>query len=309
MSAGVSIIGQCAECCACPTAAVEWDSRSASLNKCGHEEFTSPSSPPKYYLTVTANGSAGGNLEGVCSWSSASVTIDSTDCLGLLSYAGTITAINLDVCSVTFSNMFSAQQWDTDDCGGVTRDRYLADVHLNCPDNPRIEYLYILSETSTSRTYRTCATTNDLTETLSNEYTTALLRTNAVLALPSYPGTFTSSSPGSFANVSSDELSCAVRESRYRLRFKIPLIGFGTCYKVTWKERFTPEGGGTSIDTDRCDIWNGTTPSGYDPDDSTTWPVLPSVAPYYYELPVPSTDGTTTVVSIVAECRDCSACP
>lgn len=60
-------------------------------------------------------------------------------------------------------------------------------------------------------------------------------------------------------------------------------------------------------ETEKCTEWDGTTPSGYDPNTSSTWPTLPSASPGYFEIPVPSSEGTTTVANVRAFC-DCSTC-
>jgi hypothetical protein len=78
--------------------------------------------------------------------------------------------------------------------------------------------------------------------TLSNEYTTAQLKTNGQSALPAYDNDWNDTA-GSFANLSTDELSYSIRESRYRIRFEAPQTGTGKCYRVSWDERFVPEAG------------------------------------------------------------------
>jgi hypothetical protein len=60
-------------------------------------------------------------------------------------------------------------------------------------------------------------------------------------------------------------------------------------------------------ETAKCEVWDGTVPSGYDPATSSTWPTLPSAAPGYLEIAVPASEGTTTVANVRAFC-DCSSC-
>jgi hypothetical protein len=81
-------------------------------------------------------------------------------------------------------------------------------------------------------------------QTLSDEYTTAQLITNTPAALPAYDNDWNDTA-GSFANLSANELSYSIRESRYRLRFKIPQVRTGKLYRATWVERFIPEAGTT----------------------------------------------------------------
>ena len=94
------------------------------------------------------------------------------------------------------------------------------------------------------------------TITLSNEYTTAQLTTNTTAALPSWDDDWDDTA-GSFRNLTTNELTLSIRESKYRFRFKVPKVGSGKCYKLDWVERFIPaltydslgavNGGGTSI--------------------------------------------------------------
>lgn len=297
--------------------------------------------------------------------------------------------------------------------------------------------------------------------TLSNEYTNALLKSNTVAALPTYDNDWNDTA-GSFANLSTDELTYSIRESRYRLRFKIPITGSGLNFRASWVERFIAEAGvaltsvesykrgvyrptvtisapppggiqaygiavmgstgtvpsilvtnpgsgyltpptvtvqaainggtsstgwtanlaGTSVgtitggsagnygpsfafsggggsgatatgtldvqggidavtlgasgsgytsepaltitpkvtgstaadlllhlgtETAQCTVWDGVTPGGYIAATPSTWPILPSAAPHYFELAVPSTDGTTLVANVRTIC-DGSAC-
>jgi len=81
--------------------------------------------------------------------------------------------------------------------------------------------------------------------TLSNSYTTAALKANTFAELPAYSDSWVASgtSAGSFANLDSEELSYTIRESRYRLRFKISKVNTGRSLRVSWVERFVPEAG------------------------------------------------------------------
>jgi hypothetical protein len=297
--------------------------------------------------------------------------------------------------------------------------------------------------------------------TYSNEYTTAQLKTNTVAALPAYDGDWNDTA-GSYADLTTDELTYSIRESRYRLRFKIPTVGTALNFRAIWVERFiaeagvgissvsvnksgvyrptvtlsappsgstqayavavmsstgtvasisilnpgtlytsaptvtvqTASGGGTTstgwtatltagsvtaiaggtagnyrptlafsggggssatatctvnaqggidvvtitasgtaytseptltitpkvsgssaadllihlgTETSKCTVWDGATPGGYDSATSSTWPILPSAAPNYYSLAVPSTDGTTLVANVRTYC-DGSTC-
>ena len=53
-----------------------------------------------------------------------------------------------------------------------------------------------------------------------------------------------------------------------------------------------------------CDVWDGTTPSGYDPDDNMTWPLLPSAAPQYYEMSSYGAYGSVRVANVETSCTE-----
>jgi hypothetical protein len=189
---------------------------------------------------------------------------------------------------------FSAEKLSiTDDCDSIVPVGESFRIHLS-------------ATSSTNQTWIGCgASSGTITIDLSSEYTTAQLKTNTVAALPAYDDDW-NDTPGSYANLSTDELTYSIRESRYRLRFKIPKVGFGTCYFATWVERFTPEGGGTPTDTPRNWQWaEGDIPDDYDPDDPTTYPIAGESGNGYFELPVPTADGTATVEDIEVFCRNC----
>jgi hypothetical protein len=141
-------------------------------------------------------------------------------------------------------------------------------------------------------------TTGTVTETKSDEYTTAELLANALAALPDFDDDWNDTA-GSYANTTADNLTRSIREGKYRFRFRIPKVGLGTCYRVEWIERFTPEVG-EPVDTPMEWQWDGTAPEGYDPEDSTTWPVVEFLAA------IPETNGTTDVVDVIAYCRGCA---
>lgn len=82
---------------------------------------------------------------------------------------------------------------------------------------------------------------SDVKTTLSEEVTLARIRQHTLDSLPAYDNDWNDTA-GSFANLSTDELTYSARESRYRIRFKIPPT---SVYRVTWVERFIGEAGTT----------------------------------------------------------------
>lgn len=139
----------------------------------------------------------------------------------------------------------------------------------------------------------------DRPDDYSDLYTTGLLQTNTLAALPTNWPNLTA---GSYRNLTSDELTLSIRESGYQWAFKVPKVGSGQCYGIDWIERFTPAGGGAAVDVERNWEWDREIPEGYDPEDAETWPVTP-----WFDIEIPATNGTTLVVDVVAYCRDCAA--
>lgn len=120
------------------------------------------------------------------------------------------------------------------------------------------------------------------TETLSNEFTTAQLISDTQAAMPSFPGTW-EDSPVTIRDLDSDELTYSEQQSQYK--FMLPSMAGFTSYAIAWVERFTPTGGGGPTDTARSYTWNGVA--------SETG---------VYSLPVPASNGMTTIASIVITC-------
>jgi hypothetical protein len=96
----------------------------------------------------------------------------------------------------------------------------------------------------------------------------------------------------------------------------VTVTASGTAYTSEPTLTITPKvSGSTAADllihlgteTSKCTVWDGATPGGYDSATSSTWPILPSAAPNYYSLAVPSTDGTTLVANVRTYC-DGSTC-
>lgn len=243
MSAGESIIGQCEECCECPTPTVQWDSRSANKSKSSaYAEYSGyESTPPKWYLTETANGPMYDSGALYTTWINAVTTFDPVTLIYSFP-SGSIITQDGTTCTYSMVTQFAPIDFDTFDCLGEDKTFYNQDWYLEC--NTYRDSLLIVKypSSATVALWRGCGETNSVTTTLSNEYTTALLKTNAVAALPSYDNDWNDTA-GSYANLSTDEVTYSIRDARYRFRFKIPKVGFGLCYRVNWVERFIPEAG------------------------------------------------------------------
>lgn len=280
----MSIAAQCPDCCSCPTATVEWDSVSASKSKCGFPEWAGfVSSPPKYYLVLTENGTRLEGADGACDvtveWASFTTTYNSSACT--ISYSGSI-VVNGDNCGTT--NPVRAD--DTDD--GV----YYSVLSPSDDCASGFTFGASCTENVTSGTFKTVddSCSGSVAMTLSSEYTTALLKSNTVAALPSYDDDWNDTA-GSFANLSADEVSYAIRESRYRLRFKIPQVGSGKCYRISWVERFILEAG---VGVDSVEVYAR---GRYRP--TVTLSAPPTGGVQAYAVAVMSSSGTVSSIRIL----------
>lgn len=258
----------------------------ATLSKCGFTEYGTPSSPPKYYIDRTLAGSMTVEsllsgctpciakhvytYSGVCTWDTVVCTVNKagqltddyySDCVNLSS-SNTFATCQLDVIGV-FSPLAA-------DCSSLTETttQYKIDGTNTCCTIASFGFQFYGS----------------ITETLSNEYTNAVLSANVSAALPTYSGSFADGNcQSALYDLSSDEVTMTKRKTEYK--FTIPSLTGYSCYRITWVERFAPEAGGSPTNTALTYIWNGT---------ATETPV--------YELEVPDIQGSTEVVSVVADC-------
>ncbi len=258
----------------------------ATLSKCGFTEYATPSDPPKYYIDRTLAGSMTVEsldsgcgpciakhvytYSGVCTWDTVVCTVNKagqltddyySDCVNLL-ISNTFATCQLDVLGV-FSPLEA-------DCSSLTETttEYKIDGTATCCTIALFEYKF----------------SGSITETLSNEYTNAVLSANVSATLPAYSGSFSSGNcQSALYDLSSDEVTMTKRKTEYK--FTIPSLTGYSCYRITWVERFAPEAGGSPTNTALTYVWNGT---------DTETPV--------YELEVPDIQGSTEVVSVVADC-------
>lgn len=230
----MSIAAQCPECCTCPTATTEWDSRSGSKTKSGFTELIGfVSTPPKRYFTATGSGI---EAKDISSGGSRLVTEAYTGSLTLVPDEIPVFSskfITLTSCLATGGSYTCAST-----ASSCTSSNYFASSIAGLITNTG----NALSATQIGSNVSGFSCPQVLWITLSDEYLTAALIANAIAALPAYDGDW-NDTPGSSRNVSTDELSVALRESRYRHRFAIPKIGSGSCYRLEWVERFIAEAG------------------------------------------------------------------
>jgi len=111
-------------------------------------------------------------------------------------------------------------------------------------------------------------------EILTDEYTTAMLISNTIAALPAYDGVYDDAC-GASRELSSDETSYSITRFRYKFTFPAATQPF----TIHWVERFTPDGGGPPTDTPQSEqIPIGASESNV------------------HEVLEPSSNGTVTVV-------------
>jgi hypothetical protein len=172
-----------------------------------------------------------------------------------------------------------------DDCSRTTL--VVDDVTNNCTflaDYTGPSFSSVFTNTSLTVTSSDCEYTGSYTETLSDEYTTAQLISDVDAAIPAFSGAFSTGSGTAFFDVTTDELTATKRALEYK--FALPaLVALGyTTYRLDWVERFTPEGG-SPTDTAKFYNWDGSaTETGV------------------YTVSAPSTQGTTSIVNVVASC-------
>jgi len=304
--------GACDGCtCSAPTLLAE--TVSASLSKCGFPEFPGHvSTPPKYYLqsdyshTGSASWNGGGSGGTAPNYSNSTVgftsstTFSAPACTSTTSASGASHSLAHtdgidDPCDASDESCWAV--FDT--CGTICPDVSGAD----CAPVVSVSATESTSSVSTAGSYGlegstvTCSYEEEITTVLSDEYTTGALISNATAALPAYTGTFSPSSPSAAYDLSANEVTFSLSKAQYKFRFQ-PSV----CYRIDWVERFigVDDAGDPLPPVDTAMSWTysgGADPSGYNPDDESTWPESP-----VYNLATPSSNGETTVVNVTVSC-------
>jgi len=324
MPAASSIIGQCPACCECPEPVVQWDSVAISKSKCGYPEFSGgESTPPKIYLKATFDNvwitgnvefeSLAGPINGVSEY-------DPEDCNDICPRTLVVPMVPRTGSTAdpfTFAHLFFFENPFPRLRDGFTF-IFPSDVDcgLGADASDNENFTTVDPEgghTATTWEYETLDDEFNVqlgSVNLSDEYTTALLLDILSNTAASFPNTWTGVA-GSFLDIDETELNATIRRARYRFRFPAPLVGGGTCYKVEWVERFTPDDEEAEIvDTPRCAIWDGIIPTGYDREDPETWPILSDGINPYFELNEPEEPGEITLAEITFTCFGCGeGCP
>jgi len=282
-SSGKALIGASGKladkncCCfvSCPTVSLVCDSISASKTKCGFGGFEAAT----FYLRKdeidnwSCSKPAGGDNYTSAGSTTRTDEYDPATCVRTLSCSGTVTE-HCPICDpVDCTNTYVLNGNECDFLGGCGAALGLCDCFSCIPET--------VSDTQQVCDDPGCSTggtaTETLQENLSEEYTTALLVSTTIAALPPYLGTYFGSC-SAVRNLSSDESSYSIQ--RFKYKFTIP-TALSNDLHIYWTERFTPIGGGSPTDTAKNTVIGvGSTESSL------------------FEVLEPSTNGTTTVVNI-----------
>ena len=277
MSAADSIIGQCPDCCTCPTATVEWDSRSASKTANLSNLFEDNGN---YYTQKTVVRdfacdyyTEGGTATNDCSGPLTSTTITITGSYTNVYTRNLLTGIETETgwigsVDITQVGTFSGGSCGPSDCtpgltittvqhyesDGVTCENTSVrdDVYAACLGLPSVHSDFSGSEcyrgVSASGSGIECDSGYEETTTFAGEKspTNAIEESlsAAIAAIPAYDDDWNDTA-GSFLNIetSGTATTTTIRESRYRLRFKIPQVNTGKNLRASWVERFIAEAG------------------------------------------------------------------
>jgi hypothetical protein len=259
---------------------------SASKTKCGFDEYV-PSTPPKVYLERA--------LSGTFATESRNLSDCSDGCQTSIAwtYSGSI-VYSRPACVPSSTGQIVGQEFDLPTCTPGTTYSPSPVSSVGCVSG--ISAMCSESLTATTRTlspsgvcYYTGASnpystmTGSAVETLSNEYTTALLISDAIAAATSFTS-FATGTVGVTAiasyDLTTDEATATVKQGEYY--FELPSLGDATCYKLEWNETFTPESGSPTT-TARSYLWDGIET------DSPT-----------HSISIPGTQGTWTITDLVA---------
>ncbi len=284
MPAASSILGRCPDCCDCPAPVLRWDSRSAIVEKDG---WYYPEAPDTKYLAMDIVGATRGVGVNI-------VDINFTDGPNTIDPVSLVQTANLVMNRVGY-DFFS-------ECdaliGGTSSSVSAGTFSLYRPHsyNPPGISSY-------------CPGFGPLEVVLSNPYTEEILRSTAEAKLPAWDGDWNDTA-GSYRSLSADGSTLAIRDARYEWRLPRHRVGSGRCHGIRWVVRFTPADGGPVVDTPHCASWSGDTPEDYDPDDVSTWAVMPNGEEPFFSLPPSAANGSTSIVEIEWSCR-CkeAACP
>ena len=257
--------------CALPT--LQCDSITASITKCGFDEYAGyESTPPKTYRTRSWSGGMAQQTFNDASCNNANL-LETYE----IRFSGSVTYAR-STCSVSGTNDWAEYRDGSLEDNGSTTTSSMSGYVLFCsgecdPTTNSTSQEFVPDNTCigsfpSHKTYAPATPGGNATESLSNEYTTANLISDTEGALPAYPNTWAGTC-SSYRDLSSDEQTYTIR--RFKYRFALPTLTGYTTYNFTWNE------GGTS----RSYTWNGT---------DTYTPT--------YTVNEPVTNGTINITSV-----------
>lgn len=313
--------GPCASCCTCPTPELAVVSRSASKSKsaCGFLKAADGKYYQSWNTVTTSNGTctvdpafaaAAPGYNNFGSWSETTTTNRTATCAGITttcSFVATSSESLNDGASPPFNGSTanftgSADQTGTSSSAGCSPSVGVSTSEVIFPHvdgTPDQTYTYgYYQRQYDGATGEVCTESDNTTDTYSSEYTTSQLETDTLSALPAWGALPAFGGAGAVelasAELSTGEATYSVMESKYQWAHQVPPTGQ---YELTWVERFTPDGGGSPTDTPQTYTWDGTTPSGYNPADSTTWPKSA-----VFEVDYPASNGTISIHLLTYNC-------
>lgn len=244
------------------------------LSKCGFFEFTGyESDPPKVYLTST--------LAGAITLASTTPTCDDCVAYNAYSFYGTGEYTRPD-CSSTDTR--TGQIDSSDDCISITSTVTFSVSDISVPDCVTESFTSDVHTLTGAGCSTTLNCTGTATNTLSNEYTTAQLKSDVEALTVSFTGPFDDAC-SAFLDLSADEISISRQELQYKFTWPFSLTATRySCYRIDWSEVFTPDAGSV-VTTPRYYVWNGT---------DTETPI--------YSISAPTSYGTVVVTAISASC-------
>ncbi len=283
MPAAASILCRCPDCCDCPAPVLRWDSRSGIEQKNG---WSYVEAEDVYYLAF--------NLVGSTRFITSRI-IDQSFSGGPNTYDPVTGMQAANLTRHTKSYDFFSE----------------CDSLLGGTDSstPGIAFSLISWPHTFAPSSTYCPGYGPYDIVLSDLYTDAKLLEVALAKLPAWDGDWNDTA-GSYRSLSANGRTLTIRDARYEWRLPRHRVGSGRCHGIRWVVRFTPADGGPVVDTPHCASWSGDTPEGYDPDDVSTWAVMPNGEEPFFSLPPPAANGSTSIVEIEWSCR-CkeAACP
>ncbi len=272
-------IGCCGGGGGCPSVSLVCDSISASKSKCGGTGIDPTSYgcfglPNHRYLDLETSGCRN--------------PVD--DCAGFFSTPNDYFPPKIyTVINTTYGGVSCPDGCSPPDCTPCVTTGSLNYTHNYCTGEDTCDGSIHTDEGCAGGPYDgDCSSPSFANSTLSihftTEYTTELLESNTIAALPDFsgfdgphdqPGQGTSCS--AIRNLGSDEVSYSIQRFKYKFIFGAATAAF----TIYWTERFAPSGGGGFTDTDKQETETiGNTESSV------------------FEIDEPDSNGTTTIVNI-----------